>query len=141
MLIYVSHPYGGKEENKKAAAKIVDELRTGKNSTQKHRLITILTPDSDPCFGLVRAGIKSNSLMGETFVSPIHQLGAMYDDMSYIQGLNQCLELLNKCDSIFLCDGWKESKGCISEYAFARAMRIPIIFENPGDIYDFSTGY
>lgn len=88
MLIYVAHPYGGKEENKKAVEEKIKKL---------HELYN-----------------------GHTFISPIHSFGFMYgwvDD--YEQGMEMCIDLLNKCDGLILCEGWEDSQGCITEKNWA----------------------
>lgn len=47
------------------------------------------------------------------------------------------LRELAKCDAIFLCNGWKESKGCKLEMQYALSMGIRQIFESvePVEIY------
>lgn len=37
--------------------------------------------------------------------------------------------LLDHCDTIFLCDGWKKSRGCILEYCAAKIYGLKILFE------------
>ncbi|HBT65927.1 MAG TPA: hypothetical protein DEB10_14805 [Ruminococcaceae bacterium] len=61
------------------------------------------------------------------FLSPLQATGFYYNDIPYIQGMEHCLEMLSRCDALWLCDGWQESKGCCMEYAFAKAKGIPII--------------
>lgn len=47
------------------------------------------------------------------------------------------LRELAKCDAIYLCNGWKESKGCRLEMQYALSMGIRQIFESvePVEIY------
>jgi nucleoside 2-deoxyribosyltransferase len=87
--VYIAHPYGGKEENKQAVAKIIKEL------LKEH-------DDIVP-------------------VSPIHALGFMYNEMSYIEGMLACLTLLNSCDELWLCSDWEISRGCCMEFGYAFA--------------------
>ena len=39
------------------------------------------------------------------------------------------LEALSKCDAIFMCNGWKESKGCKIEMSYALDSGIRTLFE------------
>jgi len=45
--------------------------------------------------------------------------------------LNGCLELLKRCDAIFLLRGWQQSKGSVAEYELAKELGLEVIFE-PG---------
>jgi len=54
-----------------------------------------------------------------TFYSPIHALGFMYHDIDYDKGMEHCLEILKRCDELWLCEGWQSSKGCCMERQFA----------------------
>ena len=47
------------------------------------------------------------------------------------------LRELAKCDKIYLCNGWKDSKGCNLEMQYAMSMGIKAIFESvePTEIY------
>lgn len=83
MLIYVSHPYGGKEENKITVEQIIKALV--KNDKQN------------------------------TYVSPIHTFGYMYDEVDYKRGLEMCLELLDACDCMIVFGDYKNSIGCKEE--------------------------
>ena len=89
MLIYVAHPYSGKEENKKAVEEKIKKL------VKKHPR--------------------------HTFISPIHTFGYMYNWVKdYDQGMQMCLTLLRKCDMLILCEDWNSSRGCNTEFEFAR---------------------
>ena len=70
------------------------------------------------------------------YVSPIHQQGFMYAGTPYLAGLQKCLELLRRCDILLLCGDWQNSKGCLAEFGFAMARKMPIVFENSNDYYD-----
>ena len=63
---------------------------------------------------------------GIVFLSPLQAAGFYYNDIPYIQGMGHCIELLSRCDELWLCDGWQDSKGCCMEYAFAKAKGILI---------------
>jgi len=60
------------------------------------------------------------------FISPIHATGFCYNDIPYSQGMELCFELLSICDELWLCEGWKESKGCNLEFEYALKHGIPI---------------
>lgn len=53
------------------------------------------------------------------FLSPIHCLGWAYDKYNYEYGMNMCLGLLEKCDTLLLCTGWQLSKSCNIEFRYA----------------------
>lgn len=93
MLIYVSHPYSAKEENKQKVEAIVRKL------AKEH-------PE-------------------HTFLSPIHAVGFMYDDFDYETGLNMCLELLKRCDMMYVFGDWENSRGCKTEINYCKFLGIP----------------
>jgi hypothetical protein len=57
---------------------------------------------------------------GTVFLSPLQATGFYYNDIPYLDGMEHCLELLSRCDELWLCDGWQDSKGCCMEYAAAK---------------------
>lgn len=59
-------------------------------------------------------------------VSPIHATGFLYAHMEYIAGMQLCFELLSMCDTLILCPGWKNSRGCKLEKEYAEKHGIPI---------------
>lgn len=61
----------------------------------------------------------------ETFVSPIHCFGFMYDTVDYDKGLDMCLELLSKCDKMLVFGDWCTSTGCMTEITYANIRNIP----------------
>ncbi len=62
------------------------------------------------------------------FISPIHLFGYLYNEVSYSQGMEWCLNILNECDEIWLCNGWEDSQGCRMEYYNSIVNNIPIKF-------------
>ena len=97
MLIYVAHPYGGKEENKKAVEEKIKKLVKKTSKTYIHKPYSHIW---------------------------IHvQLG----EKDYDQGMRMCLALLRKCDRLILCEDWNSSKGCNTEFEFARKNGIKAI--------------
>lgn len=101
MLIYVAHPFGGKQENKDKVEKIILRL-------------TEQFPDY-------------------TFLSPIHATGFYYFNKSYDNGMKDCIEMLKRCDELWLCEGWEDSKGCNIErdWAIENGMKIGEINDRP----------
>ena len=39
------------------------------------------------------------------------------------------MEAIAHCDSIFICKGWRDSKGCIAERAFAKAIGVNRLYQ------------
>lgn len=95
-MIYLSHPYTGSEEENRAKAR-----RIAARLTKEY-------PDT-------------------LFMNPLdamqHTVAA---GLGYEETLAQCVELLRRCNSVILLDGWRESVGCRKEYRTARdiGMRI-----------------
>ena len=67
-----------------------------------------------------------------TFYSPLHATGFFYFEMTYEKGMEHCFEALGRCDELWLCEGWKRSRGCNLEAAYAKNNGIPI-YELKGD--------
>lgn len=59
------------------------------------------------------------------FISPVHCFGFMYNDFDYDTGLNMCLELLKRCDIMYVYGDWENSKGCKAEIKFCEENGIP----------------
>ena len=60
------------------------------------------------------------------FVRPVHVIRAPYGRTDYVQGLEYCLALLDRCNAIIMCGNWQESRGCVSEYVVAKRKGIPV---------------
>lgn len=63
-----------------------------------------------------------------TFYSPLHATGFLYNELSYEEGMKHCLEMLKRCDELWLCDGWIKSRGCLIEHSYAVQHNMPIIY-------------
>ena len=61
-----------------------------------------------------------------TYISPIHTFGFMYNDMEYNMGLRLCLDLLAKCDAMVILS--EESRGVKAEIKFCAENEIPVEF-------------
>lgn len=62
----------------------------------------------------------------DTFVSPIHAFGFMYNELSYDDGMKLCLDLLDKCDTLLVLS--EESEGVRREIKYAIAHRKNVYF-------------
>lgn len=64
------------------------------------------------------------------FYSPLHATGFYYHDINYERGMDCCIEILSRCDELWLCEGWRDSKGCNIEYrhAIRNKSNMPIKF-------------
>jgi hypothetical protein len=60
------------------------------------------------------------------YISPMHVIGFLYNDVDYMQGMKYCFDLLNMCNELILCEGWENSRGCNLEKKFAETHGIPI---------------
>ena len=60
------------------------------------------------------------------FYSPIHATGFYYDKKPWLEGMMDCLELLSRCDELWLCKNFEQSKGCCVELGFAIGRNMPI---------------
>lgn len=63
-----------------------------------------------------------------TFYSPLHSTGFFYGKLPYLDDMEHCFEALSRCDELWLCGDWLDSRGCNMEYGFAKAKGIPIKF-------------
>ena len=87
-LIYIAHPFGGKDENFILAKKYIMALQ------ECHR--------------------------GKAFISPVIAYGHCYHAHSYERGINMCLDLLAKCDELWILGDDGESKGVKIEREWAK---------------------
>jgi len=60
------------------------------------------------------------------FYSPLHATGFYYFEKTYEEGMKDCIEILSRCDELWLCKGWEKSRGCNIEKAWAEEHRMPI---------------
>lgn len=101
-LIYISGKYKGKEEYKQKFETVIKglvELEKGRTNNKEYDYV---------------------------FISPVHTFGFLYDEVSYQEGIEYCLALLDRCDEIWMMDNWEESKGACIEFGYSMARDIPI---------------
>jgi hypothetical protein len=69
--------------------------------------------------------------------------GLVNGEMDIFHFLQGSMDLLVHCDAVMLCEGWKESRGCLNEIMEANNRNIPV-FDNLHDleswIYEASRG-
>ncbi|HZK20695.1 MAG TPA: DUF4406 domain-containing protein [Oscillospiraceae bacterium] len=63
----------------------------------------------------------------DTYISPIHAFGFMYNAVSYEDGIGMCLDLLAKCDKMIVLS--ELSKGVRAEIKYCIDNAIPYVFE------------
>lgn len=99
-LIYISHPSSGLESNTRKVEDIIRNLYKNKEFRDKYCVI-----------------------------SPIHNFGFMYNDewLSYDDGLNLCLDLLDSCDIMLVFGDYTNSKGCTREIEYCKENEINTI--------------
>lgn len=61
------------------------------------------------------------------YISPINMFGYLYNTVSYEQGMEWCLNILDTCDCLVLAsDEWANSEGCCMENEYAKDKGIEI---------------
>ena len=74
-----------------------------------------------------------------TVYSPLHATGFYYHLFPYEQGIQHCFEALRRCDELWLCKGWEESRGCNLEMRYAKRHRIPVyVIKDDGDVEKYN---
>lgn len=96
-LIYIAHPFSGKQENVQRVEEVIKKLLA-------------VFPDN------------------YSFYSPLHATGFFYNLIDYEKGMEHCFEVLRRCNELWLCDGWENSRGCRLEKEFAQQHNIPIAY-------------
>ena len=64
-----------------------------------------------------------------TYLSPIHATGWLYEDLTYDEGMELCIDLLSMCDELIVMS--KPSKGVIREILMAQKLHIPVKYLTP----------
>jgi len=102
------------------------------------KLIYVAHPFSGKAENVEKAERILRQLMREypdyVFYSPLHATGYYYHDVPYDKGMEHCLEMLRRCDELWLCEGWEDSRGCSIEYSFAKGMGMPICEVRKGEL-------
>jgi len=102
------------------------------------KLIYVAHPFSGKAENVEKAERILRQLMREypdyVFYSPLHAMGYYYHDVPYDKGMEHCLEMLRRCDELWLCEGWEDSRGCSIEYSYAKGTGIPIREVTKGEL-------
>ena len=61
-----------------------------------------------------------------TYLSPVHCFGGLYNAVPYPRGLDMCLDLLSVCDRMVVYGDWRDSVGCRAEMAYCKKHGIPV---------------
>ena len=96
MRIYLSHPFGGKEENRERAAAIAKFYREVWQAEGRDYEI----------------------------VNPLEYLEPLSDGVPEYTLLKLAVNLLKSCDAVLFADGWKHSRGCRLEHFAAKGKLI-----------------
>lgn len=59
------------------------------------------------------------------FLSACHSFGYQYQEMSYEDGLAECLWLLDRADEMWVYGDWKNSRGCKAEVEYCKEKGVP----------------
>lgn len=92
--IYLSHPYGGKAENREAAAMWARFFR--------------------------EEWAKNEEMKDWEIVNPLEALRDQEEGNTEDQMLELAVELMRSCDGVLFAPGWRKSRGCRYEYMVAR---------------------
>lgn len=104
-MIYISHPYTGME------------VKNRKSAEEIARTLAVKFPHI-------------------IFVNPLNAMRHLRNTkIPYDAVLAQCKALLANCNGIIMAGDWKDSKGCMAEFNFAKEMQIPI-WENVREYYE-----
>lgn len=98
-LVYVSHPFTGNETEN-----LQDARAMCSDLKEEHKEWSLINP-------------LDNFMWTQNI------------KLSHGEILAMCLEILQACDSIYLCHGWERSSGCLEEKKLAEEMGIEILYE------------
>ena len=66
--------------------------------------------------------------LNNTYISPVHCFGHLYDKLDYETGLQLCLDLLMVCDYVYVLSD--VSEGVSREIELAEILDIPVVYAN-----------
>lgn len=100
-------------------------------------LIYVSGPYTAPTSDELAQNIKRAKLTGLKvravgFVPIVPHLAILNDDprvFTYDKAMNECLEILGRCDAILMMDGWQESRGACIEHEAAIFAGIPVCYD------------
>jgi len=101
----------------------------------RNKLIYVSGAYSNPDRRVVEENIKNHRdtalriwEMGYTAVSPVMNTSHFEDSVTYDDIIEGDLEILSRCDAIFMLRGWYHSKGAELEHRFASDCGMPVFF-------------
>lgn len=115
-IIYVGGKYGGEESNKNLIEDAIIRLKTNRGIS----LINLFNPETQSSQSLYYNNENT------VYFSPVHAFGFQYNETDYMEGLDYCLSMLERCNELILLSNWRESFGATVEYGFAKGKGIPI---------------
>lgn len=66
---------------------------------------------------------------GHTVVNPARVNANLPEGTTHKEYMMTAIAMLDMCDTIFMMDGWQQSKGCNMELSHAIAKKITVTFE------------
>ena len=98
------------------------------NASKRKKLIYLSHPFKGEKSNLDKLGKIAKQLREQypeyVFIAPLHAFGDHYHSMPYYQGLQECIELLARCDEMWVFGDYKNSTGCLYEIEFCKRNRI-----------------
>lgn len=79
-----------------------------------------------------RAKLTGLKVRAVGFVPIVPHLAILHDDprvFTYDKAMNECLEILVRCDAILMMEGWQESRGARIEHDAAITEGIPVCYD------------
>lgn len=115
-MAYLAHPYSPIVENLKVFAGEIKEANAEETGDIAYKIMS-----------------KYPNL---TVLSPLHAYSFLEGKaMEEMEILRYDFRLLNNCTLLILSGYWRQSKGCMSEYGYAKAKRIRIYEYRDGLLY------
>lgn len=78
-----------------------------------------------------RAKLAGLNVRAAGFVPVVPHLAVLNDDpkvFTYDKAMNECLEILRRCDAILMMDGWIRSRGACMERDAALRFKIAVFY-------------
>ena len=111
------------------AKQIFNEVSSNKQYTYKPILTYISHPFQDKLSNMKEIEDIIEELQKKypqrIFISPVHCFCFLYKKLSYGDGIKWCLELLKRCDEMWVYGDYKNSRGCNTEIKFCKDNNIP----------------
>lgn len=106
-VAYVAHPFSGNKLNIAKSKAIIEEIH------KKYPCLILLNPLT--IFSYEKYSSEKNA---------------------YATQLEDCLQLLSKCDHLILSGSWENSRGCLCEWGFAKGKGITVFDWYNGELHE-----